>query len=75
MDRGRGAGIRDTPDRVPWCIRLQDVTEEKLMDAIADWLAARAVLIGALAIVVYVLIPAKKFKRGARHYWMEDQHK
>ena len=46
-----------------------------MIDAIADWLAARAVLIGALAIVVYVLIPAKKFKKGARHYWMEDQHK
>lgn len=45
------------------------------MDAIADWLAARAVLIGALATLAYALIPSKKFKKGARHYWMEDQHK
>lgn len=43
------------------------------MDAIADWLAARAVLIGGAAIVVYVLIPSKKFRKGSRHYWMEDQ--
>ena len=44
------------------------------MDAAIDWLAARAVLIGAIGIVLYVIIPPAHLKKGSDHYWMRDQH-
>jgi len=43
-------------------------------DTIANWFAARAVLLGAIAIVVYVAIPPRFLRKGSNHYWMRDQH-
>ena len=39
------------------------------MDAAIDWFTARAVVFGALAILVYVMIPPKRMRKGGRHVW------
>jgi len=44
------------------------------IDTVANWFAARAVLIGAIAIVVYSIIPPRHLRKGRDHYWMRDQH-
>ncbi len=37
------------------------------MNAIIDWIAARAVVFGALAIIFYMLTPPKQTKKGIKH--------
>jgi len=41
------------------------------MDFLIDWIAARAILFGGIACLVYVIIPPRKLKKGARHDWAE----